>query len=133
MSLEKRIYVVLPATVQVPAFPGAPGKTRHVLQPHGRQIAQACHVVSKLRHSVQFDSTRKLDFQPVTTIILQARDSNEMMHNYVMLNKRTLFPVFFSDENRDAYGDFRPITALAVWASQKQVAGILDYLPLWGS
>jgi hypothetical protein len=124
MKEEKRIYVVLPATVQVPV--------RTVLQPYGRQIAQACHVVSKLRFEESENKVEPTVFQPITTIILQARDSNELMHNYCQLAKK-LNPILFRDENRDVYGDFKPYTALAVLATPTQVVGILDYLPLWGS
>lgn len=139
MKEEKRIYVVIPATVQVPAPVGVgySGKVMHVLQPAGRQIAQACHVVSKLRMELMVEAKRTEtgDFtltDPITTIILQARDSKELIHNYVALAKK-LDPIAFSDENEEAYGKFRPITALAVLAKPSQVRGILDYLPLWGS
>lgn len=125
MKEEKRIYVVLPATVEVPA------PMKFVVQPSGRQIAQACHVVSKLRHEMNADP--KIIFHPLTTIILAARDSKEMMHAYIALNRRKLKTVIFSDENEAAYGRFQPITALATLASPRKVAGILDYLPLWGS
>jgi hypothetical protein len=133
MNEEKRIYVVIPAAVQVPADIGSV-KTRYVLQPAGRQIAQACHVVSKLRNEVWSLTDGKCPvFYPVTTIILQGRDSEELFHVLKMLHKKRLKPAFFSDENEAAYGRFKPVTALAVFATPRQVEGILDYLPLWGS
>lgn len=147
MKEEKRIYVVLPATVQVPndtfihngkPFPNLQKGIRHVLQPIGRQVAQACHVVSKLRFEIveHFLSSTEPDlvlFHPVTTIVLQARDSNEMMHNFLSLRRKKLDPILFSDENEEAYGKFQPVTALAVLAAPSKVVGVLDYLPLWGS
>lgn len=142
MKEEKRIYVILPATVQVPnetfthnekTLPNFLKGVRHVLQPHGRQIAQACHVVSKLRFIQSENKIESNEFQPITTIILQARDSYELRHNYVYLTAKKLNPVLFQDENKEVYGDFRPTTALAVLATPAQVVGILDYLPLWGS
>lgn len=142
MKEEKRIYVVIPAIVEVPAgtfihhnksFVDFQGGVKHVVQPPGRQIAQACHVVSKLRFVTSENKVEPNVFQPVTTIILQARDSKELVHNYIALRSKKLDPVLFSDENEAAYGRFRPVTALAVFATPKQVVGILDYLPLWGS
>lgn len=142
MKEEKRIYVVIPATVEVPVatyehngkhFVNFQKGARHVVQPAGRQIAQACHVVSKLRFLASENKVEPTEFQPLTTIILAARDSKEMMHGFLALQRRKLKPVLFSDENEGAYGNFKPITALAVLASSRKVRGILDYLPLWGS
>lgn len=128
MTDEKRIYVVVPALVQI-----ADG--RYVQQPAGRQIAQACHVVSKLRHQMDRESLPKAAFESITTIILQARDSAELCHVYELFlrHKKLSRPVLFSDENKAAYADFHPITAMAVLATKKGVEGILDYLPLWGN
>ena len=131
MSEEKRIYVVVAATVQSTDLDN-PGKLRHVVQPMGRQIAQACHVVSKLRFRYPQEDISK-DFQPATTIILQARDGKELSHNAYQLLNNHLRPVVFYDENLEAYGRLRPNTALAVFATPTEVVGILDYLPLWGS
>jgi hypothetical protein len=131
MREEKRIYVVLPAVVEVGETAG--GRVT-VAQPAGRQIAQACHVVSKLRLDMFFHEPRQksFEFEPITTIILKARDSKEIAHVGLLLLK-TLHVVTFQDENREAYGPAQPTTALAVLAKPNQVKGILDYLPLWGS
>jgi hypothetical protein len=125
-----RLYVVLPARVEV-------RDRRIVEQPAGRQIAQACHVVSKLRLGY---AQRQHAFcqshiwaDPVTTIILQARDQKEMMHGYILLVEKNFLPTLFADENPEVYGDIKPITAMAVLATPKYVEGILDYLPLWGA
>lgn len=127
---EKRIYVAVAGTIQT----GPPVYTRrNVIQPIGRQIAQACHVVSKLRHlNVGMMFAEVKQFEPYTTIILQARDSNEMLHLFLLLNKKKLHPVFFSDTNPE-YGPGSFPTAVAVLATKKQVQGIMDYLPLWGN
>lgn len=124
---EKRIYVIVAATIQVPIVSDShksPWFT--VVQPMGRQIAQACHAVSELRLQNQhFDKT--------TTIVLQARDSAEMGHVFQLLYyQKHLDPVFFYDDNPE-YGAGSFPTAVAVFANQKQIKGILDYLPLWGS
>jgi hypothetical protein len=126
---EQRIYAVIAGTVQIPA------SRRSVIQPPGRQIAQACHAVSKLR----FDSCSELVphpgyFTPVTTIILQARDSAELSHVQTLLLKKKLTLDVFFDTNDSAYGpDVSVATALAVFATKKQIENILDYLPLWGA
>lgn len=120
---DKRIYVVVLATVEV--------NRRKVVQPPGRQIAQACHVVSKLRLGDM--RMQEEGFEPITTIILQARDSAEERHVWALLVKKKLNPTYFEDTNQDAYGPGPVITALAVLATPYQVQGILDYLPLWGA
>lgn len=145
---EKRIYVVVAETIQVPFVPDSHAPPlRTVVQPEGRQIAQACHVVSMLRQQMirpgkHFSvlSTSELifladkvsSFVPFTTIILQARDSAEVGHVYALLYKDRLKPVIFSDDNPD-YGPGSWPTAIAVLATKKQVMYALDYLPLWGS
>ena len=146
---EQRIYVAVAGTIQVPASiithtPKEGTKIIHigdhrkgvetVVQPAGRQIAQACHVVSKLRIQKRMwegsDATGVPLFNGITTIILQARDSAEMGHVFLLLSKRKLNPVMFSDNNPEyGLGDWP--TAIAVFATRKQVNGIMDYLPLW--
>lgn len=139
MKEEKRIYVVIPALVEVPNatylhngrhFVNFQKGVQNVVQPPGRQIAQACHVVSKLRHETDGVGD---PWNPLTTIILQARDSQELIHNFLAIRAKKLQPVIFSDENEAAYGKFQPVTALAVLAKPSQMKGVLDYLPLWGS
>lgn len=135
MNEQKLIYVVIPATIQVPLIDGS-GKPplRTVIQPMGRQIAQACHVVSKLRHMDDFvsDAQQRSEFIPITTIILQARDSAEMAQAFMWLFRRRLNPEMFSDENPE-YGPGKWPTAVAALATKKQAWDILGYLPLWGS
>jgi hypothetical protein len=131
---ETRIYVVVAGTIQVPVIANSckpPLKT--VVQPVGRQIAQACHAVSKLRYEKsQHFGDVGVPFEPMTTIILQARDSAEMGHVHYLLFKKKLQPVIFSDNNPE-YGPGDWPTSVAVFAQPKKVKGILDYLPLWGS
>ena len=129
---ETRIYVVVAGTIQVPVIANScKPPLRSVVQPVGRQIAQACHVVSKLRHRGSAPAS-EADFVPMTTIILQARDSAEMGHVFYLLFKKRLEPVFFYDNNPE-YGNGDYQTAVAVFAKPSQTRGILDYLPLWGS
>jgi hypothetical protein len=132
MENEKRIYVVVAATIQVPLYPNTDRVgTRTVVQPAGRQIAQACHATNILRLMLTERVSLKQAFADTTTIILQARDSAEMLHVYELLDNK-FKPVLFGDENPE-YGPGRHVTSLAVLATKTQVCGILDYLPLWGS
>src|SRR5271157_2126784 len=164
----KRIYCVVADTVQThldtTGLIGCDNKwppkqtirrtdeTRTVHQPAGRLIAQAAHVVSKVRHNMlkaeyvraqqlayknnsnevwmQF---QKLHFQPVTTIVLSARDSFELYHiKNLLKNAHVLYQTFF-DDNDEAYGeDQKVMTAVATEpVDPLDVQGILDYLHLW--
>jgi hypothetical protein len=142
---EKRIYCIVAGTIQVPLdgkgnsiFRSGPSailsgrKWRTVLQPQGRQIAQACHVVSLLRLQHYALKEPRIGMEAVTTIILQGRDSAELGHVYRLLHKKKLKPEIFSDTNPE-YGLGEWPTAVAALASYFEVQGILDYLPLWGS
>lgn len=129
---EKRIYVAVAETIQVPVVPDSHAPPlRTVRQPAGRQIAQACHAANLLRYTLKKNLGEAI-FQPTTTIILQARDSAEMCHVFTLLFRKRLIPVIFSDDNPE-YGPGNWPTAIAVYASVKQVKNALDYLPLWGS
>ena len=164
----KRIYCVVADTVQThldtTGLIGCDNKwppkqtirrtefTESVQQPAGRLIAQAAHVVSKVRHNMlkaeyvraqqiayknksnevwmQF---QKLHFQPVTTIILSARDSFELYHvKNLLKNAQIPYQTFF-DDNVEAYGPGEKVmTAVATEpVDPLDVQGILDYLHLW--
>lgn len=157
MSEEKRIYVVLPATVDtihtrydwVMSGPIITTKEKKVVvQLPGRQIAQAAHVVSKLRHELgqadiglmhnklgcgAMSTFLQQEFVPITTIILEARNQKEMMHLFTCLTGEGKQPTLFQDENPAVYGDSKPITAMAVYAMPLEVENTLGYLPLWGA
>lgn len=127
--------------------------TRLIRQVPGRMAAQAAHAVSKVRHFMlrsevlranrvmQKTKGKKelwfksdmLFFHPITTIILSCRDSFELHHVKTLLRKYVAanFEVF-KDTNPDVYGVGEVSTALATHpVTPDQVAGILDYLPLW--
>ena len=156
MSEEKRIYVVLPKTVRAKTidmqFIGGSwfdfGYEKDIEQVAGRQIAQACHVVSKLRHELlqanagethnkigcaAMSQFLQQDFEPVTTIILECRNSKELKHLFTALTGDGKQPTLFQDENPAVYGHTKPITALAVYALSSEVENTLGYLPLWGA
>jgi len=164
----KRIYCVVADTVQTHLdTTGLAGRnnqwppkrdcrrtedTRTVQQPAGRLIAQAAHVVSKVRHNMlknEFVRAQKLAyknesnevwmrfqklfFQPVTTIILSARDSFELYHVKNLLKDANIPVQSFYDDNDEAYGeDQKVMTAVATEpVDSVDVQGILDYLHLW--
>ena len=122
MDSQTRIYVVVGQTVQNLI------SNRTVSQPNGRQAAQACHAVSQLRHYMV--GAGKSLFEPITTIILQARDRKELNHVLGLIQKKKIFHQIFFDTNEDAYGAGPVFTALACLTTKKQIEGILDYLPL---
>ena len=158
MSEEKRIYVVLANTVQNPLIPVSvvnavttwksmklvpTPQTKTIVQPAGRLIAQAAHVVSKVRSHMlhkqlsghSSDRTKKLFvFEPITTIVLSARDSFELNHVRFLLHKIGIRAHDFYDTNQPDYGDpeSEVMTAIATEpVTPDEVVGILDYLPLW--
>lgn len=125
--------------------------TRTILQPAGRCAAQVGHVVSKVRVAMlkqylHHELTRpgaykrikktelfwETEAEPITTIVLAARDSFELNHVYHLLREAKI-PVFeFEDDNLEAYGPGQVRTAIAtVPVDPVAVDGILDYLPLW--
>jgi len=146
---DKRIYCVVASTVQNPF--GSKSLVT-IVQPLGRQVAQAAHVVSKVRFillrkafikllkgrsiAAVREAVSALLFTPVTTIILEARDSYELKHVFVLLEKNGI-PVYdFFDTEQPDYGSptDQVRTAIATEPVEpSDVMGILDYLHLWGS
>src|SRR5579859_7737129 len=123
---ERRIYAIVAASIE-----GQDG--RKVVQPIGRQVAQVAHVVSKLRWHEALTPPSVPVWYPITTIILQARDANELQHVYALLRKKKIIPTTFADTNPE-YGSGSYITAICTPpVFRTQVEGILDYLPLWGA
>ena len=127
---EKRIYAIVAASIE--------GQNGKVAQPLGRQVAQVAHVVSKLRFAEAARPIREEEqityrlFEPITTIVLQARDTAELQHVWDLLRKKKIPPTTFADNNPE-YGLGNYITAICTPPVFKaQVEGILDYLPLWG-
>lgn len=132
---EKRFYVIVPRQVKIP---GTPNGTIHVTQPSGRMAAQACHVVSQLRHEMFVETLqanpkllrKPLRFEPVTTIILECRNTDEMLHVWNLVHKAGFPKSVFYDSNAEAYGvGLTPPTAIAFQATKPESFGISDYLP----
>lgn len=148
MYEDKRIYVVVAETVQVRLVGGSVS----VSQVCGRNMAQAAHVVSKARVAMeqQMAATRlnkpagksagrnladalAVGFEPVTTIILKARDTAELYHVWDLMKKDHIQVHHFMDENVQVYGNSVPVlTAICTEPVDPcAVAGVCDYLPLW--
>ena len=156
---EKRIYVVVANTVQHPLYDLRSGLkrgslTRSIVQVPGRQIAQACHAVRRMGHSMTirmvlglfkhpprtFKAAKEaiaaiahLSYEPITTIILSCRDSFELEHCYNLLRDVAGVEAYkFHDTNPEVYGDGDVVTAFAtVPVTASSMVGIIDYLPLW--
>ncbi len=121
-------------------------------QPPGRLIAQASHAISLVsiniaRKWVKLLAEKKNGLervtddalfdalaQPITKIILEARDSFELLHTKALLDEREIPNYAFEDSNQIDYGNTQVSVTTAIATepvSAEEVAGILDYLPLW--
>src|SRR5271170_3976095 len=105
---ESRLYVVVAAKITT--------EYGQVIQPAGRQVAQCCHVVSKFR------SETGLGPEPITTIILQARDSKELAHVLELLKKKKFIAKVFMDSNPE-YGPGYYMTAICTRIRKDQTSG----------
>ncbi len=142
-----RIYSIVAATVQNPltetkeGFPRLTKDSKTIVQPYGRMTAQHGHVVSKMRVKMAFEMVfakhkgEKIDFspawEPITTIVLECRDSLELAHVKDLLEEADLEVEEFLDTNLEEYGPGEVRTAICTWpVYAKNVYGITDYLPL---
>jgi hypothetical protein len=142
---EIRTYTVIPATVQVPrvsmlhnnkVIPDYTMGTKTVVQPLGRQMQQGQHVMGRYMWETADRLARGTvghPWGPCTGITLMCRDSAELRHVTFLLLKKKIHVTPFEDENEGAYGKgIQVVTAICTEPVYKdQVAGILDYLPLW--
>lgn len=110
----------------------------------GRAIAQAGHAVSKLKLSYviwlsQGAPDKAYGFalevlnQPITSIIVKARDTNELYHIKELARQKGLHIVDFQDDNPGFYKTHRTITtAISIGPHHAhEFYGVTDYLPLW--
>lgn len=149
---DRRIYCVVATTVQRPTGLSTCVEEGmwSLRQPAGRLAAQAAHAVSLARMALVkrwvLDNieaaTRALAndlnwcmlTRPITTIILGARDSFELIHVANLLEHDKIPVHKFIDSNQPDYGDIdiSIMTAIATEPVRPEdVDGILDYLPLW--
>lgn len=154
---KEYIYCVVAATVQptkagTSVYPDRTNVASSVVQPAGRLIAQAAHVVSLARLEmarwviqydrgnlpigveVRSDGLWRTLKEPVTTIVLGARDSFELYHVLHLLRKAKIQTHGFYDCQQKDYGSLETTVLTAVATEPvkpDKVKGILDYLPLW--
>lgn len=124
----RRIYVLLPQTVQVPQGRGG----KHIVtkrMEHGRLHAQTGHVVSLMRTDPEI--LREHGRKPITTITLSVRNSREL--EKVMLDLMTVTPVWeFPDKNPGFYGTKREVRTAVCTAPilREEVDELLGHLEL---
>lgn len=133
-SQEKRIYVVVAEQYQKMLFWGS-AEPMFALADHppGRIVAQVAHVVSKMRICMIRDLMAPCIPDPITTIVLSARNDKELkLLSLFMIEGHMAFESFH-DENHHDYGSHnRSLTALCTYpTTPSSVDGILDHLPLW--
>lgn len=133
MSEEHRIYVVVAEEVEVRTV-AFDGMSMIVTQPAGRLAAQCAHVVSKARvNAILSAKCAPQKFEPITTIILSARNSKELVILRALLAEAKIEQEWFFDTNPEAYYGPDPVlTAICTHpVHPATVDGILDHLPLW--
>lgn len=148
-SLNMLGFISNPSTVtvtvvaeKVQAFLGPEAKV--IKMESGRMAAQVGHAVSKLkllyleqlvRLNPQYTNMymSNLAETPITSIILKARDQNELYHIGQLCEDKCIPYTYFSDKNKQFYGTFEDIcTAISIGPiSKDKLRGITDYLPLW--
>lgn len=119
------------------------GKKKFHKMEAGRMAAQVGHAVSKLKlsyllshYSEQrsfYTFAETLMSTPVTSIVLKARDENELLHIYELCINKGLPIVCFHDSNEYVYGEHITVmTAVSIGLVEAvDLIGITDYLPLW--
>jgi hypothetical protein len=143
---DVRIYTVVAGTVYNPldttpeGFPRLTPNSKTIIQPYGRMTAQHGHVVGVVRVKMAFEilkhfgnkhiDAEKAGLIPITTIVLQCRDSLELAHVKDLLEEADLKVEEFLDDNPE-YGPGKVRTAIGTWpVFPENVIGITDYLPL---
>jgi len=122
-KFEKRIYVVLPSFIIAPTM-----FLREIIPMScGRCIAQACHVVSKLKLRLKLDPDEEH-----TTIILKVVDSNELEKVRDKVSHSRLPWEEFRDTNPEYYKTEKSIlTAVAVCCSRKKGKSLFHGYDAW--
>ncbi len=122
-KVEKRIYVV------IPSFLIAPGLwlREYIPMSCGRAIAQACHVVSKLKLRLKLDPDEEN-----TTIVLRVTDSNELEKVRDKISRSRLPWEEFLDTNPGYYKTEKSIlTAVAICCSRKKGKSLFHGYDAW--
>jgi hypothetical protein len=135
---EKRIYVVVPETIQTNVgYPlgGAIFKgIQNVQMVPGRLMAQCAHVVSKMCWLM--DDPMK-EWEAITTIVLAVRNTRELQKTFheLLLRTRDGEVVPFFDTNLEVYGTETPqfTTFCTTPVIKSDVDAALGHLELYGA
>jgi peptidyl-tRNA hydrolase len=135
---EKRIYIVVPETVQVQRRTCLPW---NVSMEPGRLMAQCAHVARKLENQQlehMHEQTGTVSrYKEMTTIVLSVRNSKELEKVAREAADATEFFHYFPfrDTNPGFYGTTEKVfTAFAVGpVTQSEMDPILGHLPLYGA
>jgi peptidyl-tRNA hydrolase len=124
-----RIYVVMPKTIDTHK-----GTTMQL--PCGMAAAQAAHAVSKLRlmHVKRLKNGLEQMDKPITTIVLQCRDTKELQHVERLAGYKNIPFAAFLDTNDFLYLKGSSVHTATAFGpcTKEQAQEVLDYLPLWG-
>ncbi len=133
--LERRIYVLVPDTVQIREMPKNTGKrvegvwTRHMSA--GRLMAQVGHVVTQCR--LDAEVLERHDNDPITTVVLSVRNSLELNKITMAMESDGIRVFCFSDHNPEFYNTEAGVTTAACTAPvyRHQVEPYLNHLELY--
>lgn len=118
--IEKRIYVVLASTLDLPS-----GDKREMSC--GRNIAQACHAVSKLKLKLG------LNWQDEhTTVVLKVADTKALLKVLDKIHASKVEYEVFRDTNWEVYGtEFSLLTAVVCYCSKKKGKSLFYGMDSW--
>jgi peptidyl-tRNA hydrolase len=119
-------------------------KWKSYVMEEGRIAAQVGHAVSKLKlaYAEKMVRTGATNYEklvvdlmenPITSIVLEARDSKELIHIVDLLFEKNVHFVSFEDTNSQIYGQGNMVcTALSIGPCfDWMLTGITDHLYLW--
>jgi predicted DNA binding CopG/RHH family protein len=121
MTVEKRLYIILPATIDVP-------ETRQIIPMScGRLFAQAIHVGSKIKQHEKMDPDLE-----TTTIVLRVENSKELDAVLDKVKKAGIPWQTFLDTNAEVYGtEAALLTAVAALCSRKKGKSLFFGIDSW--
>lgn len=121
MSIELKLYVVLPATIYVP-------ETKETIPMScGRLFAQGIHVGSKIKLRHRMDPETM-----TTTITLRVAGSAELEQVLEKIKKANVSWEVFLDDNKDVYGtEASLLTGISVLCSRKKGKSLFYGIESW--
>lgn len=141
VAFDDRYRTITVLAKEVSWFDGT--RQRYKMEP-GRMAAQVGHAVSKLKMNFCLTTSQDnletlksavvlMENNPITSIILEARDERELVHISNLCTEKNIPIVEFLDDNENIYGPgIKVFTAISIGpVKPEDVEGITDYLPLW--